>query len=321
MLSIGMSNTTQEYCAAGNPAPCTSWSFVGQATADGTVNHSTLVLVNGARGGQTSDTWLSPAAANYDAVKQYDLAPAGLTEQQVQVAWLKTANAGPTVSLPSTSADAYRLVGQIGGIVRAMRVRYPNLRVVYLSSRTYAGYATSTLNPEPYAYETAFGVKWTIQAQIDQLRNGTIDARAGDLDYHSGVAPWIAWGPYLWTSGTAGRSDGIFWTTADVQSDGTHPSQSGQRKVGAMLLTFFKSDPTSRWWFLANPAATTPRRRAVRSQERSLPSSEAAEEIDEECGRPGPIAFLPSSPLRSSRPRTAGCGKRGRRTPDRRLSG
>lgn len=264
LLSIGMSNTTQEYCAAGNPATCTSWSFVGQATADGTVNHSTLVLVNGARGGQTSDTWSSPTASNYDAVRQYNLAPAGLTEKQVQVAWLKTANARPTVSLPSTSADAYALVGQIGNIVRAMKVRYPNLRIVYLSSRTYAGYASSTLNPEPYAYETAFGVKWAIQAQITQLRSGSIDLRAGDLDYRSGVAPWLAWGPYLWTNGTAGRWDGLTWTTADVQSDGTHPSQSGQQKVGALLLNFFKTDPTSRSWFLASPASG-PKRRAVRN--------------------------------------------------------
>src|SRR5687768_7793592 len=29
MLSIGMSNTTQEFCAPQNPAPCTAWSFVG----------------------------------------------------------------------------------------------------------------------------------------------------------------------------------------------------------------------------------------------------------------------------------------------------
>jgi hypothetical protein len=264
MLSIGMSNTTQEFCAAGNPAPCTSWSFVGQATADPDVNHSTLLLVNGARGGQTSDTWTSPTASNYDAVRLTNLTPAGVTEKQVQVAWLKTANAGPTGSLPSTNADAYRLVAQIGSIVRAMKVRYPNLRIVYLASRIYAGYASSTLNPEPYAYESGFAVKWAIQAQIDQTRSATADARAGDLNYKTGVAPWIAWGPYLWTNGMSGRSDGLKWSTSDVQSDGTHPSQSGQQKVGVLLLAFFKSDPTSRAWFLATSTTSGVRRRAVK---------------------------------------------------------
>src|SRR5437764_10850845 len=38
MISVGMSNTTQEFCAAGNPSPCTTWSFVGQATVDPPVN-------------------------------------------------------------------------------------------------------------------------------------------------------------------------------------------------------------------------------------------------------------------------------------------
>src|SRR5207244_3522926 len=84
LLSIGMSNTTQEFCAAGNPAPCVSWSFAGQATADPAVNHRMLLLVNGARGGQTASTWDSPSDPNYNTVRDTDLTPAGVTERQVQ---------------------------------------------------------------------------------------------------------------------------------------------------------------------------------------------------------------------------------------------
>jgi len=261
MVSIGMSNTTQEFCAAANPAPCETWSFVGQATRDSAVNHSSLLLVNGARGGQTGDTWDSPARSNYDYVRDRDLTPAGVTEKQVQVAWLKEANPQPTSSLPSQNADAYRLETQIGNSVRAMRTRYSNLRIVYISSRIYAGYATSTLNPEPYAYETGLAVKWAVQAQIDQMRTGRIDARAGDLNFNT-VAPWIAWGPYLWADGLNPRSDGLTWARADVESgDGTHPSQSGEQKVGAMLLSFLKQEPTAKPWFLAITQPT--RKRAV----------------------------------------------------------
>lgn len=253
MLSIGMSNATQEFCSGANPAPCTSWSFVGQATRDAAVNHATLVLVNGARGGQVSETWDSPTDPNYDLVRDQNLAPAGLTEAQVQVAWLKEANPTPSVSLPAQNADAYRMVTQLGNILRAMKTRYPNLRLVYLSSRIYAGYATTQLNPEPYAYETGFAVKMVVQAQIEQMRSGRIDSRAGDLNYNS-VAPWIAWGPYLWADGTNPRSDGLTWARADLDpGDGTHPSQSGQQKVGAMLLGFLRQEPTARFWFLAGP--------------------------------------------------------------------
>jgi len=260
MISIGMSNTTQEFCATNNPAPCTAWSFVGQAAADAAVNHTTLMLLNGARGGQSAGTWISPTMVNYDLVKNNDLTPAGATEAQVQVAWIKVANPGPTVSLPSPNADAYTLVVQIGNIVRALRVRYPNIRIVYLSSRIYAGYATSTLNPEPYAYESGLAVKWVVQAQIEQMRSGRIDMRAGDLNYDS-AAPWMAWGPYLWADGMNARSDGLTWSRGDLESDGTHPSQSGEQKVGAMLLDFLKQERTARLWFLSS--SPQPRRRAV----------------------------------------------------------
>ncbi len=257
LVSIGMSNTTQEFCAQNNPAPCESWSFVGQALADPAVDRRHLVLVNGARGGQSAAEWDSPADPNYDRVRDVNLAPLGLTESQVQIAWVKVANPGPTVPLPSQNADAYRLVAQMGNIVRSLETRYRNLRIVYLSSRIYAGYATTTLNPEPYAFESGLAVKMLIQAQIDQMRTGVADPRAGDL---SGA--WIAWGPYLWANGTTPRSDGLIWTRQDFQSDGTHPSASGERKVGELLLAHFKTDPTARPWFLAEPPR---RRRAVRS--------------------------------------------------------
>ncbi|MBC8646684.1 MAG: hypothetical protein H7X85_05945 [Thermoanaerobaculia bacterium] len=255
LVSVGMSNTTQEFCSGGGLTPCDSWTFVGQASADPAVNHSTLFLVNGARGSQTAATWDSPMDANYDRVRDTDLVNAGATEAQVQVAWVKVANPGPTVSLPAANSDASALVTQMGNIVRALKTRYPNLKLVYLSSRIYAGYATTALNPEPYAYESGFAVKWLVQAQVDQMRAGgtIVDPRAGDLNRATG-APWVGWSAYLWANGTTPRSDGLVWLVSDLAADGTHPSQSGRQKVGTLLLAFFKSDSTSRPWFLATGA-------------------------------------------------------------------
>lgn len=254
LLSIGMSNTTQEFCSGGGVTPCAPWTFTGQADVHPLVNHTTLEIANGAMGGQTVVTWDAPSDANYDRVRDQVLAPAGLSEAQVQVLWIKEANAGPTISLPASNADAYNTVAGLANLLRAAKTRYPNARIAFLSNRIYAGYASTGLNPEPYAYETGFAVKWLIAAQINQMSGGGIDPLAGDLDYNT-VAPWIAWGPYLWADGTTPRSDGLTYACADLETgDGTHPAQGGETKVGAMLLDFFLGSEFSRPWFTASGA-------------------------------------------------------------------
>ena len=250
LVSIGMSNTTQEFCSQNSLQPCGSWTFMGQAAADPAVDHTSLFIVNGAHGGRSAAYWDSPTDPDYDRVVTDWLTPNGLSEKQVQAAWVKVANPGPTTSLPNAGSDAYRLVDQMGDIARALKVRYPNLQQVFFSSRIYAGYATTTLNPEPYAYESGLAVKWLIEAQINQMNGGGIDPLAGDLNYTTGVAPWLAWGPYLWADGLNPRSDGLIWQPSNFQSDGTHPSQSGEEKVGAMLLDFMSSSPFTVPWFL-----------------------------------------------------------------------
>lgn len=250
LLSIGMSNTTQEFCSGSSAPPCDAWTFVGQALADPAVNRTSLEFVNGAAGGRTASAWDSPTDTDYDRVRDTRLTPRGLSERQVQVVWVKVANPQPSRALPESDADAYRLVTQMGDIARALKTRYPNVRQVYFSNRIYGGYATIALNPEPYAYESGFAVKWVVSAQIEQIRTGVVDARAGNLDYRT-VAPWIAWGPDLWANGTVPRSDGLTYVRGDLVADGTHPSQSGQQKVGRLLLDFFKGSPYSSCWFLA----------------------------------------------------------------------
>lgn len=239
LLSIGMSNTTQEFCSQNGLRPCNAWTFAGQASADATVDTANLLIVNGARGGQTAESWDAPNDPNYTMVLDSRLGPAGATEAQVQVVWVKVAHAQPTVGLPATTADAYGLETDMGEIVRALKVRYPNVKQVFFSSRIYAGHATTALNPEPYAYESGFGVKWVIDAQIVQRGGGAIDAQAGDLK--PSAAPWIAWGPYLWDD---------TWPASDFESDGTHPAQAAELKVGTALLTFFKTSPYTECWFV-----------------------------------------------------------------------
>jgi hypothetical protein len=249
LLSIGMSNARYEFCGPDeiDGVTCLPESLIGQAGADPEVVSEGLAIVSGAISGQVSNNWVSPTNENYNQVAAR-LDDLGYSEKQVQVIWLKNANFRPSTSLPERNADAYLLQRNLGHALRAFKERYPNLQMVFLSSRIYAGYATRDLNPEPYAYESAFAVKWLIESQIDQMASGVPDIRSGDLNYDT-TAPWIAWGPYLWADGLNPRSDGLTWAQEDFIRDGTHPSSSGIQKVGAALLDFFKSSPYTAPWF------------------------------------------------------------------------
>ena len=223
-ISVGMSNTTQEFQAFMAMAPST--------------NHR-LVIVDGAQGGQTAAAWANPACACW-TVLDTRVRQAGLTNAQVVSAWVKLANAQPTGEWPSATLQ---LKNDTVVVLRALAARFPNLRVAYLSSRIYAGYATSSLNPEPYAYQSAFAVRWVIEDQLTGLLPFTGSAR---------IAPWIAWGPYLWADGLTPRRDGLTWACNEFAEDGTHPGSSGRQKVAERLLDFFRTDPTTRAWFVGS---------------------------------------------------------------------
>ncbi|QDU31811.1 hypothetical protein ETAA8_69710 [Anatilimnocola aggregata] len=228
LISISMSNATQEFS-------------MFKQIADRDPEKSSLVkIVDCAQGGQAMAEWASPAARPWTTASNL-LSAAKVSPQQVQVAWIKLANKGPRGNLPEHGKT---LQQDTLAVIQNAKAKFPNLRVAYLSSRIYAGYATTPLNPEPYAYESAFVVRWLIQDQIkgsDTLTAGN-DATA--------KAPVLLWGPYLWADGTTPRAtDKLVYLREDLANDGTHPSEQGRRKVAQQLLDFFKTDELARVWF------------------------------------------------------------------------
>jgi acetyl esterase/lipase len=230
LLSVGMSNTTQEFQA------------FHQLSADDDELNPRLLIVDGAQGGQTAAVTAKPEADFWKVVDKR-LNAAGVTPKQVQVVWLKQANGGPSQPFPT---EAKKLEADLIATLHNLSDRFANLKIVYLSSRIYAGYAVTPLNPEPHAYESAFAVKWVIARQIAGQPELNFDPAKGTVR-----SAWLAWGPYLWADGVKGRKDGLTYIRSDLGPDGTHPSRSGQEKVARQLLSFLKSDPTSRPWFLA----------------------------------------------------------------------
>lgn len=245
MISNGMSNTTQEFR-----------TFVQSVNRD-RGRASPLVIVDCAQGGMEASMWAYPEKVKermrpspWDE-QDKRLSDAGVSPKQVQVVWIKQARAVPA-PLGDFPKHAEVLKQDLVVVLNRLKERFPNLRLAYVSSRIYAGYAGSNLNPEPYAYEGAFSVRWLIEDQIGGKPELNYDPARGEVK-----APLILWGPYLWADGTRGRkTDDLVWQREDLARDGTHPSDSGRAKVAGQLMKFFKSDPTARPWFLTSSTPT-----------------------------------------------------------------
>jgi hypothetical protein len=239
LLGVGLSITQQ------------SWvQFVSMANADPARN-TNLVVVDGATGGATAATLTSVNSnAFWEAVTNDYLPNAGVTANQVVAVFFMDLDGGPNGTFPS---DMTKLQSQFETIMQDLLILFPNVKIAYLSSVYYTGYSNglgTKLDPEPWAYEAGFTVKNAIQDQINGNANLNFSSSVGPV-----LAPWMAWGPYLWANGMSPRSDGLEWSCQDLQSDGTHPANPGGRnKVSGLLLNFFKTDDTASPWFLA-PAA------------------------------------------------------------------
>lgn len=265
LITIGFSNTSIE-----------SEDFKRVADADPQKSPQ-VIVVNGAIGGRSAVMWawdgaaVLPPAEQERLDKEMDLVQmpkgvrkssgeakdtwptlarrieaAGLTPKQVQVVWLKHVEANPK-PLGEFPAHARALQADITAILQIARHTYPNLRVAYLSSRTFGGWSgRASGSPEPYAYESGFGTRWVIQSQIQGNAQLNFDPALGEVK-----APLVLWGPYLWACGNTPRKlDGMTWTQLDVRADQLHPNEVGTRKTTALLLNFFKTNEGTRSWFL-----------------------------------------------------------------------
>lgn len=274
MVSVGMSNTNSEFGA-----------FQEMIHRNPAVNPR-LTTVNGAQGGRVADRWSDPNDSPWPELDSR-LERSGVAPQQVQVAWMKqTLTRGG--DFPEKAAA---LEEHLEAIVVNLKTRYPNLQIVYLSSRTRSYTYWRGLSPEPVAFETGFAVKWLVERQINGDPALNFDPARGEA-----TAPYLSWGPYLWIDGQNPRADGRTWTQAEMTQDCTHPSTSGNQIAAEMLYDFFSTDTTAVSWFLADQASPpTPPARAA------PPSSELTE-------RPATVttAMTPASP--ATLPLTAAIG-------------
>ncbi len=268
VVGIGISNFAEELCTSSDfTLTCDPNTFLDQASHLSGVNPS-MKLVDCAQAGAYSVDWDDQtlnSTAWTTCFSRLSSPNYNLTPAQVEVVMFEGGEKNPAGSLaqlkgsvcpatpnPLTDPDACVYESYLAGIVRVVKSAFPNVKQIFLQPRIFAGYAAR----EPYSYEVGFATKWLIQAQVNQIADGTIDPLAGDLGYTS--AAWLGWSAYTWGPGPVARDDKEVWLGGDYEWDGVHPSQCrfdgiacGRSQSASLMMNYYTTSPYTTPWFLA----------------------------------------------------------------------
>jgi hypothetical protein len=198
-------------------------------------------LANLAANHQDIEELADPGSNYWTKYVPYLLQSAGLTAAQIEVIWMLEGDRTLGTDFPR---DARRAEDFLRRDVAVVHSFFPNARLLYVSSSAYCGFAADPADDEPVVYDNAFAFKWLIGRQIAGDPALNCDPNAGPVR-----APWLSWGPFLWSDGALPRGDGWNWRRRDVLEDGVHPSRHGARRVAQRLWHWFVSDPTATPWF------------------------------------------------------------------------
>jgi hypothetical protein len=208
--------------------------------------HDQFLIVNGAIDGTTGPDWADVNSGVWQTVLNYYLPYANVSAKQVVAAYvlIPYPGNGPGQSFPGYLGNQE---SDFTKLAQNLHTYFPNLQLAYLTSAFYGGYSPTSY-PEPHPYESGYAHASVIEDQINGDPALNYDPANGPV-----MAPWLSWGPYIWTNGLNPRGDGLTWSCQDVANDGTHPSSpQGRDKTAGLIVTDFKFDDTTTPWFL-NP--------------------------------------------------------------------
>ena len=261
---VGFAQSIQPLDANGNPDPNgkialmsmgmsvtfdTFQKFMQNGAADTSINKN-LVFVPAAQPRLGAVDWANIDGPAWVDTFNYFIPQAGVTPQQIVAAWVENVDANPIGSFPQ---DMATLQAEYETAAQLMHTEFPNLKLAFFTSREYGAYENGLPHggdKEPYAYQSAFAVRGMIEDQLNGVAAMNYNPANGPV-----MAPWVAWGPYIWSNGLIARSDGLVWPCYYFESDGQHPSEKtgGSEQDANMLMNFLKTDDATAPWFLAQP--------------------------------------------------------------------
>ncbi|MBC8045198.1 MAG: hypothetical protein H7Y00_00225 [Fimbriimonadaceae bacterium] len=241
-----------------------------------------LVKIDGCRSGTGIEVYNNGDSLNYknDTLPDgnyfdqlyYLLETENFHPQQVQIIWCMTttlfSDADSTehainynFSTQAFTASQYTtenfnnyinyFVIQYKQFLDSCKIRFPNLKMVYLSDRQYQGYRDPfhwglTAFP-PYDYWIGWGIKKIIEDYIS------------GYFWNADADPYLTWGPYLWRRGDVSDDnypglhtyDNTAWTCNLYDGepvDGLHLDDEGSNYAAHLLHHYFLNDETSCWY-------------------------------------------------------------------------
>ena len=168
------------------------------------------------------------------------------TPEQVQVIYVESEDSSQVISFP---ARPYAVKNDIEAAMRACKMKFKNLKLVYFLGRTTTFSDThdlkQTTNREPCPYYNGWATKLAIEDQINGVP-GT------EYKGANAVAPLLTWGWYQWADGTnIPRQDGFTWQDSDTV-DGLHATDVGEDTLSERFKNFLLTDKFASIWYKRN---------------------------------------------------------------------
>ena len=183
-------------------------------------------LVRCAKSGQTTDLWIDPNHVNYDNC-DVNLAIAGYSPQDVALVLTIPAHKYPFNPLTSVrtyaqfrNSDAVRLRSNLLAQAAAIKIRYPNASLGFISRAWAPPFATNK-QPEPYAFESGLATRWAIASQ----------------NYNTNA--FMFWVAYNWND----TDPASYYKT-----DGIHPSLIGAGVRAEAIKQGLEASPFLPWY-------------------------------------------------------------------------
>lgn len=216
MVSVGASSSATESVALE--------AIVNMGKTLGEVN-SQVIFKNLAIAARDINDWVNTTSATYANTWSQvtsNLSSSGLNLNDVQIVWLKEDD------LRDAGADdgrVNRLFWKFVDLIHLLKVKFPNLKRIYVSGRSCVLPQADSKHAEPKPYITGLVAKMLVQEQI-----------AGNPELSLDKYPWLSDILYLWTDGSTPRlADGYTRTPDSWKGDGVHPSPIGDDQVATFV--------------------------------------------------------------------------------------